>query len=517
MGCTESTTSPSVSYRGVRIVLPFPTEMYEDLRHWEDGEDTRMRAQYTAFVNNKGLLRAVFHCGYDDFVKFAEKVLRHFNTLQPFVKFWDELPYTIYSKTYKKLLVSDRGVISKYTRIVSMDGDQVRVREEVERAVEQGVSLFFPLLIQKFGHVNTGVLKYIPETNTLVCVVLEPFAARGKASRTANHILAYMTKNLDGVTVRVVGTDTREGLQQKSYMCSQWASLMFFTYMLTCEVGGGCRDAGPNVSLVVEYFFTNRHFLMSVWMFYMQQTMRLKPIREAETLAWDRAGGNNRVFHEFDETDAYNCQSRSRATCTSPCGINKGKCVNENLFPTNQGKKPPKRDLRIDQEEDDEEQELDGEEEEEEDEEEQEEEEKYIFPQRRRRVIEEDDEEEQELEWEEEEEKEEEYIFPQEEEEEEEDDEEEQELEWEEEEEKEEEYIFPQEEEEENDVFEERNPNTNRRWKTCRDDQERNPNTNRCRKTCRDDQERNPDTNRCRKTCRDDQERNPNTNRCRKK
>ena len=495
MGCTESTTFPSVSYRGVTIVLPFPTEMYEDLRHWEDGEHTNMRARYTAFVNNKGFIRSVFHCGYDDFVTFAEKVLRHFNTLPTFVKFWNELPYTIYSKTYKKLLVSDKGVISKYTRIVSMDGDQVRVREEVERAVEQGVSLFFPLLIQKFGHVNTGVLKYIPETNTLVCVVLEPFAAHGKAFRTANHILAYMTRNLVGVTVRVVGTDTREGLQRKSYMCSQWASLMFFTYMLTCEVGGGCRDAGPNVSLVVEYFFTNRHFLMSVWMFYMQQTMRLKPIREAETLAWDRVGGNNRVFHEFDETDAYNCQSRSRATCTSPCGMIKGKCVNENLFPTNQGKKPPKRDLRIDQEEDEEEHELDGEEEEEE----------YIFPQRRRRVIEEeDDEEEHELDGEEEEE---EYIFPQRRRRviEEEDDEEEEEFEWEE------------EEEEENDVVEERNPNTNKRWKPCRDDQERNPNTNRCRKTCRDDQERHPNTNRCRKTCRDDQERNPNTNRCRKK
>jgi hypothetical protein len=169
-----------------------------------------------------------------------------------------------------------------------------------------------------------AVIKYSPDTRTVTCRLFEPHASKGDAIPAIDGLRTFIYKSLiycgDLPKVEITSPWHKYGLQGDAPICVQWSTLMFFTYMLTCEVYGECVPSLTKTAL--KTLWNLRTIIMPVWMYYMDLSI---PNPSATDTLLDPD------FTPGSEIDMYRCAEQT--VCVSPCeeGVD-GKCFNANLF-----------------------------------------------------------------------------------------------------------------------------------------------------------------------------------------
>lgn len=340
-----------------KFYVPIPSDVYYPLRLFTQKTRTRPRGkkrkrqdenpivpQFIEFINSPSKLHSVYEYGSSNTTVFVDSVFHFFNQFDPLRSYWDSQcrAGNIFSKQCRMMYVyeTDGRVLTEKFMDKNREYYDTRfIQSALYSALEHGIScavpLFMSLLAEGDEHANMGFLKYDPGTNTVSCTIFEPHATQEDVDPTVRTVKSFLEGIVESAglasppTLRVTSPWHEKGLQGGSPICVQWSLLMFFTFMLNCEVGGG----GCNLALEKEllmHVFKNRSSIMPIWMYYMDTTIvRSKFV----------PGGGEQVDmgEEFDpdtELDVYGC-SEQKAPCSYPCAPREDGdgCYNKLLFP----------------------------------------------------------------------------------------------------------------------------------------------------------------------------------------
>lgn len=353
MGGVESVFAFELLDRG-KFYVPIPSDVYYPLRMFTQKIRTSPRKkkrkrqdenpivpQFIEFINSPSKINSVYEYGSSNSTLFVDSVFHFFNQFDSLKSYWDSQcrAGTIFSKQCRMMYVYEtdgRVLTEKYMDKNREYYDTKFIQSALYTALTHRIScaipLFLSLLAEGDEHANMGFLKYNSETNTVSCSIFEPHATQEDVDPTVRAVRSFLEGIIESTgsapppTLNVTSPWHEKGLQGGSPICVQWSLLMFFTFMLNCEVGGG----GCNMALEKEllmHVFRNRSSIMPIWMYYMDTTIvRSKFVP-----------GGDLGKEEFDpdtELDVYRC-SEQKSPCSYPCAPQKDGdgCYNKLLFP----------------------------------------------------------------------------------------------------------------------------------------------------------------------------------------
>jgi hypothetical protein len=315
-----------------KMVMPFPSEFYNPLRVWtvtkKRKRDDRVDA-FVEFVNSPSRIMGVYDWAYKPY-EFVDTVCAHFNEMDVFQQFWKEKCGSPYSEETRILLIENGRVDPEPRGKYRIQHDVKFIQSSIFSAMEHGNPCFIPMYLHlrdhNGSHANMSVLKYDPGFQQLSCVIFEPHATKDAAPATIHAMREFLTDTvlmaLEGAPrVYVWSPWVETGLQGDAPVCLQWSLLMYFTYMVNCELGGG-RCGRKSMKRVLSHVWDMRKSAMPIWMYYIHT--QIETPRGYNVL--------DRDFEPDSEIDAYKC-SESPLPCRYPCALGgDGKCFNKKLF-----------------------------------------------------------------------------------------------------------------------------------------------------------------------------------------
>lgn len=351
MGGVESVFAFELLDKG-KFYVPIPSDVYYPLRMFtqklsstyprkkkrkrQEGENPII-PQFIEFVNSPSKINSVYEYGSSHSTTFVDSVFHFFNQFDLLKSYWDSQcrAGNIFSKQCRMMYVYEtdgRVLTEKYMDKNREYYDTKFIQSALYSALNHGISctipLFLSLLAEGDEHANMGFLKYDSGTNTVSCTIFEPHATQEDVDPTVTSVRGFLEQVIETTglspTLNVTSPWHEKGLQGGSPICVQWSLLMFFTFMLNCEVGGG----GCNMSLEKEllmHLFRNRSSIMPIWMYYMDTNI----VRSKFVPGGDLGKED---FDPDSEVDVYKC-SEQKAPCSYPCAPGKDEgCYNKLLF-----------------------------------------------------------------------------------------------------------------------------------------------------------------------------------------
>ena len=345
-----------------KLYLPIPASVYNPIRLWTINPTENKKKKnkkrkrddaaaadeppavndvnaFVKFINTPAQVNAVYEQGAGETSdSYVDAMFDHFNGMDAFKTFWAGLcgTTTRYSQRCCMVDVEDgKVVVGEASRNYRILHDTKFVQSCIYTAVTAGMKCFIPMSItlnEEDGmHANMGVLKYDPERRVVSCLVFEPHAVKEESDPTVKAMrrfirdtLAYTVTEVPGgelPRVKVRSPWTTQGLQGNAPVCVQWSALMFFTYMLNCEVGGTC-DTKASIR-VLQHMWEIRKSIIPIWMFYMNQIIVKSSSLETQFL--------DPEFEPDSEIDPYRCSDAW--PCRYPCALgSNGKCYNKKMF-----------------------------------------------------------------------------------------------------------------------------------------------------------------------------------------
>jgi len=349
MGGVESTFAFELLDRG-KFYVPIPGKVYYPLRMWaarpRGPEKRRKKRKHTSskvedslvpgfveFVNSPSRINSVYEYGSENSVTFVDSVFHFFYQFGVFDTYWKDVCASgkIFSKQCRMMYVGEKVITSNFWGNHREYYDTKFVESALYSALTHNISCVVPLFISLLDgdgdeHANMGFLKYDSDTTTVTCTIFEPHALKEDVDPTISSVREFLEGIIAATkttpTLNVVSPWHDKGLQGGSPICVQWSLLMFFTFMLNCEVGGGCNMALEKELLMHVWKF--RSAIMPIWMYYMDTNV----VRSKFT-------PGQYIDPEFDrdtEIDVYTCHTQ-KAPCSYPCAPGKGDgCYNSLMF-----------------------------------------------------------------------------------------------------------------------------------------------------------------------------------------
>lgn len=220
-------------------------------------------------------------------------------------------------------------------------------------------------------HAITGVVNYTPGEFTFI--MFEPSAREDETSELMIKLMrdylhrTYMdVKPGEHARITVSYPSTPKGLQESSPVCVQWSAIMLCVYLLNCVIPGKACD-NRDLTDVLIAAWEQRKAIMPVWLMFIDmlavtakgRSMLNKrnkldgkprdrvyfsdPLKLMSTEMYidnTNSSGTGRLTlkdHAYagstdTDIDFADCSSKSRDTCTSPCGYVQDKCLNLKLY-----------------------------------------------------------------------------------------------------------------------------------------------------------------------------------------
>jgi hypothetical protein len=349
MGGSESVFAREQIDNGQTLYIPIPHTYYDPLRKWTKMSKKRKREQddpqlddFLHFVNNSGRIRAVYlgtasndlaHGPYGS----NDKLLRYFNELDVFKQYWNSKcgSDAIFSKTFLEIMVdmeTGQVLTEPDTDYYSMNAKFIQYA--VYTASISSVPLMIPLSLTLAtgtrGHANTGVLTY--GNGAFTCILFEPHAREQSAKSTIRAMETFLRGSMTPNDILHISSPwSDKGLQGNSPICASLSLLMFFTYMVNCQLNNLC-DRSRDKS-VLTHLWNNRNSIIPIWLYFLDRMI----IRSSSmVIKRSVVGLGADKFHLSTEVDAYNCYKKKH--CSYPCARNdQGVCYNPLLFYTDKG------------------------------------------------------------------------------------------------------------------------------------------------------------------------------------